>query len=301
MATVRLPGSFARKTARNSMTDGTPQYPGTATWSMATIPYHAVEQARVGQARVAQDELLLYIVATASFVEITSDVYTRNLVEFFRDDDEVAAWLTQSWESEELQHGAALRRYVETAWPNFDWEGAYARFLVEFMQFCSVDQLASTRALEMAARCVVETGTAAFYRALADMSAEPVLSQLAAEISADEVRHYKHFYRFFLRYREREEPSRAAVLRTLWQRIGEVDAEDAFYAFKHVYLARNPGAEFSSGNYADFRAGLRPLAKQYFPHKMATKMLLKPLGLSAPVGRVVVPAVASASRLLFLK
>jgi hypothetical protein len=29
-------------------------------------------------------------------------------------------------------------------------------------------------------------------------------------------------------------------------------------------------------------------------------MLLKPLGLSAPVGRVVVPAVTSASRLLFL-
>lgn len=278
------------------MTEDAPHYPGMAPWSMESIPYHALEHERV-----EQDELLFFIVATASFVEITSDVYTRNLVTFFADDEEVGTWLTRSWESEELQHGAALRRYVETAWPDFDWEVAYERFLAEFMQFCSVDQLAATRALEMAARCVVETGTAAFYRALADMSREPVLRALAAAISADEVRHYKHFYRFFLRYRDREGPSRAAVLRTLWARIGEVDAEDAFYAFKHVFLARNPGTEFRDSNYAEFRAGLRPLAKQHFPHTMATKMLLKPLGLSAPVGRIVVPAVASASRLFFLK
>ena len=25
----------------------------------------------------------------------------------------------------ELQHGAALRKYVETAWPDFDWEAGY--------------------------------------------------------------------------------------------------------------------------------------------------------------------------------
>jgi len=270
-------------------------YPGDADWTIDGMPYHALERAAV-----KDNPLLLYIVATASFVEITSDVYTRNLAEFFRDDDDVVAWLERAWESEELQHGKALRRYVETAWPDFDWTGAYGSFLAEFMQFCSVDQLAATRALEMAARCVVETGTAAFYRALAEMSPEPVLRQIAAAISADEVRHYKHFYRFFLRYRDREQPSRVAVARTLWARIGEVDAEDAFYAFKHVYLAHNPDAEFREDHYVAFRAQLRPLAMRHFPHRMASKMLLKPLGLSAPVGRLVAPAVASASRLMFL-
>jgi hypothetical protein len=35
--------------------------------------------------------------------------------------------------------------------------------------------------------------------------------------------------------------------------IPEVDAEDAFYAFKHVYLARNPGAEFRKCDYDAFR------------------------------------------------
>ena len=277
------------------MTQSEATYPGGASWSIDDIPYHALERERV-----KDNTLLLYIIATAAFVEITSDIYTRNLVDFFRGDADVVDWLENAWEREELQHGGALKRYIETTWPDFGWDDAYRGFLAEFLRFCSVDQLAPTRALEMAARCVVETGTAAFYRALAEMSPEPVLRAIASAISADEVRHYKHFYRFFLRYHEREQPSRASVARTLWARIGEVDAEDAFYAFKHVYLAWNPHAEFREGDYTAFRAQLRPLAVRHFPHRMASKMLLKPLGLSAPIGRLVVPAVASASRLLFL-
>jgi hypothetical protein len=287
--------AFAAERGR-SMAQSEARYPGGASWSIDDVPYHALERERV-----KDNTLLLDLVATASFVEITSDVYTRNLADFFRGDAEVVDWLEHAWESEELQHGKALKRYVETAWPEFDWEGAYRNFLAEFLRFCSVDQLAETRALEMAARCVVETGTATLYRAVSEASPEPVLRLITAAISADEVRHYKNFYRFFLRYRESEQPSRTAVARTLWARISEVDAEDAFYAFKHVYLGRNPQAEFHEDAYAAFRAQLRPLTVRHFPHKMASKMLLKPLGLSAPVGRLVVPAVASASRLLLLR
>jgi hypothetical protein len=271
-------------------------YPGGATWSVDAIPYHALERGRV-----RDDAQLFYTLATASFVEITSDLYTRNLIEFFSGDDEVADWLAHGWEPEELQHGAALRRYVETAWPGFDWADAYRRFLDEFSRFCSVDQLAPTRALELAARCVVETGTASFYRMLSEMSAEPVLRGLTARIRADEVRHYKHFYRHYRRYCLRERPARRAVARTLWHRVGEVDAEDAFYAFKHVFLGSHPGARFERRDYVAFRAGFRTVAQQHFPYAMAVKMLLKPLGLSAAVGRVVLPAATAATRLLLLR
>jgi hypothetical protein len=260
------------------------------------MPYNAL-----AHDRVRGDTQLFYTVATSSFIEITSDLYTRNLVEFFRGDDEIVEWLQRGWEREELQHGAALRRYVETAWPEFDWPAAYARFMDEFSQFCSVDQLAPTRALEMAARCVVETGTAAFYRMLSEMSPEPVLQRVAANIRADEVRHYKYFYRHFLRYQALERPGRIAVMRTLWNRVGEVDAEDAFYAFKHVYLAHNPAAVFQRRDYEAFRDGFRRLATRHFPYGMAVKMLLKPLGLSGPVGRVVLPAATAATRFLLLR
>jgi hypothetical protein len=278
----RMAGSEARGRSR-------------ASWSIDDVPYHALERARV-----KDNEFFFHIVASAAFVELTSDVYTRNLCEFFRGEADVVDWLEHDWETDELQHGETLKRYVQTAWPDFNWDSAYGSFLSEFQGFCSVGRLAKTPALEMAARCVVETGTATFYRGLADASPEPVLRTIAAAISTDEVRHYKHFYRFFLRYREREHLSRIAVARTLWTRMDEIDTEDAFYAFKHVYLASNPCAEFHQNVYSAFRAQVRPLVVRHFPHRMASKMLLKPLGLSAPVGRLMVPAVASASRILFL-
>ncbi len=260
---------------------------------MEEIPHHAL-----ARERVREDALLFYILASASFIEITSDLYTRNLVEFFRHDSEVIEWLENGWESEELQHGAALKRYVETAWPEFDWDATYRSFLDEFSWSARSSSSLAHVALEMAARCVEGTGTAAFYCMLSELTSEPVLGRLAREISVDEVRHYKHFYRYFVCYREREQPSCAAVPQTLWSRIAEVDAEDAFCAFKHVYLARNPGAEFRKCDYEAFRTGARQLAKKHFPHGMAIKMLLKPLGLSAAVGRVAVPTMTSVAGLL---
>jgi hypothetical protein len=250
---------------------------------------------------ICGDQQLFYMLAAASFVEITSDLYAGNLVAFYRGDAEIAAWLSQRWEIEELRHGAVLRRYVETAWPEFDWNAAYRGFVAEYSQYCAIEHLAATRALELAARCVVETGTATFYRALSKMTDEPVLKQIARNISADEVRHYKHFYRFFLRYHERERTGRLAVLRTLLQRMVEVDVEDAFIAFKCVYLASNPGGEFRSADYDTFRAGFGTLAKRYYPHAMAVRMMLKPLQLNQSVVRVIAPPITSATRFLFLR
>jgi len=265
---------------------------GGASWSVEDIPYHAL-----ASDRIRDDQRLFHILASASFIEITSDLYTRNLVEFFHDDGEIVDWLEGYWEPEELQHGAALKRYVQTAWPDFDWEAAYGIFAAEYSLCCTVEKLASTRALEMAARCVVETGTATFYRMLSELSREPVLERLAAEISADEVRHYKHFYRYFQRYRSLEQPSRVAVLRTLLNRAAEVEAEDAFYAFKAIFRVSNPEVEFQKSDYAAYRDGAIQLTKSHFPHGMAVKMLLKPLDLNPMVGRAMLPAVTSAARL----
>jgi hypothetical protein len=260
-------------------------------WSMEDIPYDAVERSAV------DNEGLLYLVASASFIEITSDLYTRNLVAFFEDDSGIVDWLTHHWEPEELQHGAALKRYVRVAWPDFDWDAAYRGFVAEYSCHCSVGQLAPTRALEMVARCVVETGTASFYRMLSEMAPEPVLCLIASRIAGDEVRHYKYFYRFFRRYCTRENPGRVAVFKTLLARAMEVDDEDAYTAFKHVYLMCNPDADFERDDYADFRAGVRRLAKDHFPYDMALKMFFRPLGLAPAIRRVVLPPVIAATRL----
>jgi hypothetical protein len=278
------------------MLDSYPDSHGDAPWSMKDIPYHALDRELV-----RDDTLLFYIITAASFIEITSDHYTRNLIAFFHGDPEIVDWLQNHWEPEEMQHGASLKRYVQTAWPDFDWEEAYRGFMSEYGALCGHERYASTHALEMVARCVVETGTSSFYRMMADIAAEPVLKELTSKISLDEVRHYKHFYHYFLRYQESERQGRTAVLKTLWDRAMEIEDEDAFLSFKYIFLTRNPGAEFQRRDYEAYRAGVRRIGKAHFPYDMALKMFLKPLGLGAAIGRVVLPTAVVATRLLMLR
>src|SRR5439155_20657353 len=116
--------------------------------------------------------------------------------------------------------------------PEFEGEPAYLRFGEEFRPFSDAS-LESRRSLEMASRCVVEMGTASYYPTLSRASSEPVLSLLARRIVEDEVRHYKHFYRFFRRYREAECPSRAAIIPALWRRLRMTGGSDSFIGLKN--------------------------------------------------------------------
>ena len=270
---------------------GSPDYEGGPSWSVDDIPYHAL-----AYDQVRDDQRLFHILASASFIEITSDLYTHNLVEFFHDDREVVEWLEGRWEREELQHGAALKRYVQTAWPDFDWEAAYRIFIAEYSQCCTVDRLASTRTLEMAARCVVETGTATFYRMLSDLSREPVLKRLAAEISADEVRHYKHFYRYFQRYRASN--GRAGSPCCARSSPGRPTSRPRTPPSRS--RASVPGVpsrrRVRSGRLRCLPRRRPAAGQEHLPHAMMGKMLLKPLGLHALIGRAMVPVVTSATQ-----
>ena len=92
-------------------------------WSLDDLDFSVIEPERV-----RDDDAMFLLVCSASFVESGSDTYTGNLLERFSHDDEVATWLREHWEPEELQHGRALRAYVQHVWPEFDWHAAYAYF-----------------------------------------------------------------------------------------------------------------------------------------------------------------------------
>ena len=262
-------------------------------WSLDDIPWYSI-----AHDAIAQHEAFFYLVASASFMESGTDLYTENLVEHFAGDEEVTSWLTNYWLPEELQHGRALRRYVETAWPDFDWEPAYRRFVEEFRPYCDA-ALERARSLEMASRCVVETGTASYYTTLGRASPDPVLAMLARRIASDEVRHYKHFYRYFRTYRDAERPGRAKVAPALWRRLRMTGGDDSFVVLKPVYRARHPGNPFDMRVYCNIRQKGRDLVRDHFPHEMSVRMMLRPLGLGPRIQRAAVPiAVAIARRLI---
>ncbi|KJJ94418.1 ferritin [Burkholderiaceae bacterium 26] len=267
-------------------------------WSVQEIAYDSIDVARV-----RENGTLFYLVASASFVESGSDLYASNLAQYYADRPETAHWLIHHWEREELQHGLALRRYVETVWPEFDWERGYARFFEEYSVTCSVDQFEPTQALEMVARCVVEMGTATFYRAIAQAAAEadePVLRDLASRISADEVRHYKHFLRFFNECNASEGVGRARVLKALASRLREIKNEDSMIALRNVLRIERSQEDVPEADVRALNSRVSALVRSYLPLDMAAKMLLKPLRLRPGFERSIRPPLVAVVRRVIL-
>lgn len=266
---------------------------GRSGWRLDDIPY-----AQIDRSSVVDNEWLFFVITTASYIESASDLYTRNLIAYFASDPDAVHWLANVWEPEELRHGASLRRYVETVWADFDWQRGYDGFLKDYSAYCKVELLGPTHGLEMASRCVVETGTAGYYSLLSGASPEPVLRRLTWLIRGDEIRHYSYFYRHFQTYRDRERPSRWALLKTLLGRASEVSSEDARCAYRNAFLVRFPERGYEDSNYRRFEKRVFREARRHYPYEMAVKMFLKPLGLGRRSRRVITPVAVRAMKLL---
>jgi hypothetical protein len=263
-------------------------------WKLADL-----ELQRIEREFVRDDSLTYYLVASASFIETAADLYTENLVLHFPD-PRARDWLSKRWQPEELQHGRALRAYIEAAWPDLDWQKGYAGFFEEYSKLCTMEQLEGSRALEMAARCMVETGTATFYTTLHAWAREPVLKRLTGFIRRDEVRHYNYFRSFYQVYQAEERVGRLRVLRALQKRFVEAEQEDAYIGFKHAWRIRYPGQRFRDSDFAEFRSEVRERLRPHYPYRMAVQMVLQPLDLNRALQKIAVPLlVRGARRLIF--
>lgn len=259
-----------------------------------------IDFGRIDRERAAADEDLVILLCASSFIESGSDLYTTNLSTYFKGDTEVEAWLNDHWEHEELQHGRALKAYIASVWPDFDWDQAFASFFKEYALTCKVEYFEKTRALEMVARCVVETGTATLYRAINECCEEPVLKQLTNLIRADEVRHYKHFYRYFKKYNETERNGRLKVMGALVRRVAEIKNEDSDIALRHVYAFRRPELAQDPVRFKQMSGRVNRLVRRNLSADMCIKMLLKPLELPPSVQpKIQYPLAAITQRLFF--
>jgi len=162
-------------------------------WSLDDIDWGGFEGGAV-------DADLLAVVKTAALVEANAADYVAYLGDVFRGDEAFLAAI-QTWGREEEQHGAALGRWAELAEPGFDFAGALAAFRANYRVPQNVTQsIRGSRAGELVARQVVETGTSSFYSAIRDATDEPVLKAIAGRIAADEFAHYRLFQIHFARY-----------------------------------------------------------------------------------------------------
>jgi rubrerythrin len=156
-------------------------------WTLDDIPWDSFDPSKV-------DADMLKVAKAAALVEYNARDYGDYLRNVFHDDETFRA-VSDDWVEEEIQHGLALGRWASLADPSFDFDRAVERFRKQYR--INVDAQASirgSRAGELIARCMVETGTSSYYTALADAADEPVLKAICLRIAADELRHYKLFY-----------------------------------------------------------------------------------------------------------
>ncbi len=269
--------------------------PAPLPWRVEDIDFRAIDAAAA-----REDEPLLLLVAACSFVESAAHVYAGNLIGHFAADARISAWLARHWEPEELQHGRALRAYVERVWPDYDWPRAYAAFFADYGRLCTPEDLEPVRSLELVARCVVETGTATLYRAISRSAREPTLRALAARISRDEIGHYRHFHRAFRRYQRGERSSRPRVLRAIVHRLLDERREDAECGLRHAVAERYRDAGPDPARLRAVTARIRTLVRDAFPYQMGAGLLLKPLRLPARLARLVRPPLVLAARWVVL-
>ena len=226
-----------------------------AHWTLDDIPWGRFDPSQV-------DPEIIKVVKAASLVEHNGLEYARYLEKVFPDDAafKEAAW---NWGREEVQHGQALARWARLADPGFDFAAAFALFSDKIrLPENPGRSVRGTRAGELISRCVVEVGTSSYYTAMGAAAREPVLREICKHIAADELRHYKLFYKHLQGYIERE---RIGPWRRLWVALGRFfESEDdelafAYYAANHVgdgpYSRRRYNAAYVRRAYGFYRPG----------------------------------------------
>src|SRR5258707_6778436 len=199
-------------------------------WTLDDIPWDRFDSTKL-------DPEIVRIVKAASLVEHNGAAYARHLCLIFADDLEFQE-TARRWGEEEIQHGVALARWAALADPEFDFAAAFARFQEGFrVDFDSEQSRRGSRSGEMVARCIVEVGTSSYYTALREAAAEPVLKEICRHIAADELRHYRLFYKNLDRCLEQERLGRVGRLRVALRRGAGSEDDELAYA----YFAANEG------------------------------------------------------------
>jgi rubrerythrin len=243
-------------------------------WTLNDIAWHRFEPGKV-------DVELLRLVKAASLVERNGADYAEYLCKVFHDDATFQD-VARRWGDEEIQHGKALARWAALADPAYDFDAAAARFTAGFrVDLEPAASVRGSRAGEMIARCVVETGTSSYYTALAEATDEPVLREICQHIAADEFRHYKLFYGTLKRYLAIEKLGLWRRLRVAAGRISETDDDELAYAY---YAANEKAAPYDRRRYGSAYA--RRAYAVYRPHHIerGIGMVFKAVGLK-PNGR----------------
>lgn len=147
---------------------------------------------------------ILRIIKAGSVIEHNGSDYGLYLKNVFAEDALLRKEI-QSWAADEIKHGKVLADWVKLVEPSYDFDERFKAYVKGFpIDTQAKESIRGSCGAELLTRCMVEIGTSSFYAAVKDATDEPLLKQICAKIAADELRHYKLFYKHFQRYQAKE-------------------------------------------------------------------------------------------------
>lgn len=212
-------------------------------WTLDDINWDAFDPSKV-------DPRLMEAVKAAALVEFNAPDYVSYLCSVFQEDPKLQEDFKQ-WGREEAQHGYALAKWAKLADSNFDFDSAFERFrVIQGIDTDAIESVRGSRAGEMIARCVVESGTSSFYTAIKDATDEPVLKQIATYLAADEFAHYRLFYEGFLAY-EGDLPGTMQRLKIAIDRVNETEDDELSGAYYCANYTADSGIAYDRKTFSN--------------------------------------------------
>lgn len=245
-------------------------------WSLDTIAWDRFDSSRV-------HPQLLAFARGACLVEFNADVYTDYLCRVFSDDPELQSKF-HIWGKEEVRHGLAIKKWVELADPDFDFERSLAVFRAAYQQLPEEGDTSvrGSRARELVARCIVESGTSSFYSALRDAAEEPVFKEICHLIALDEVRHFNLFRKSLEgKYGPAEKLGIASRVKVVLGRMLETSDEELSFAHR---AGNFPDEPIEPGRTKEYSSDyMKQITQLYRPahYRLVAGLAMKAAGINA--------------------
>ena len=246
-----------------------------ATAAVTTNQREQNEQARV-RALVRFNGLTFHSLAMASLLETTVPLHVSRLAPVFETRPDVGSWLDQVWWAQRAELGRQLREYVETTWPEFDWNAAHQEFAGNYRPRSGLQRRDNNAALEALGLCVTAAQAALFYRAMANSADEPALRALARKAARDHADHFDYFRALFERCRQNARVGFSATWRTVIGVSRCARDHDVSSAFR--VLGENWGRTpiVPALSYPEYRQRLARLIQRYAALGTVERLLFRP-------------------------
>jgi hypothetical protein len=237
----------------------------------------AQRQSSPQQLVTRHNAVMFYGVAAASLLEAAAAQRAAQTSAAFSADAGFHAWIERAWSPAKSAHAAAIRAYIASMWPDFDWYAASEAFAEDYLRQVRPSRAGCSLASDALTQGAGAAQAAAFYRGLGCAADDRALRELLLAMAADEAAHFDRFRGCYERHRRRERFGALAGYRVIVAcatRARNVDVQVAFSRLGAEYWFRS--APFHGLPYAEFVARIRDVVRRHVALGPAQRLLFKP-------------------------